>query len=258
MTKRETSFDKGLQILRLLAQSRDGIRISDISATLGYPESTVVRLLQTLKDFDLASQDRPRGPYALSYGVLDLAGHMLDGMELRQVARPFLHDLAARTTMAAYLKIPSITSVVTVDAAIPPRAWVPDFEIGRRYPMHRSSLGQAMLAARGDAAIREYLQAVDASENGEEPLEDVARFLRQVKRAQERGYAVNQTGPGGQDSVAAAIRRFDGEVVGAVGVGFRHDSGVIGTPVEQQVSHEVVTTARSISFAVGYRADRLI
>jgi DNA-binding IclR family transcriptional regulator len=160
--------------------------------------------------------------------------------------------------MAAYLKVPSGDSVVTVDAAIPPRAWLPNFEIGRRFPMHRSSMGKAMLAARGEAAVTAHVDALKSAGNEDVVLEDEEAFLAEMAQARERGYAVNQVPGSSQHSIGAPIRRFDSQVVGAVGVGFRADAGVLGSPREHEVSHEVLTTARSISFAIGYQADRLI
>jgi len=117
---KETSLEKGLNTLLVLSKAGDGMTVSELSTALGYPESTVARLLQTLKRAGYVWQGQRRGPYKAGYRVLELAGNLLEGMELRRRARSALHELASRLRMVAYLKVKSGAEVVTVDVAVPP------------------------------------------------------------------------------------------------------------------------------------------
>jgi len=254
----ETSLDKGLKILHTLSSANDGMTVSELSATLGYPESTVVRLLQTLKQTGYVWQGKRRGPYKIGYRVLELAGNLLEGMELRQAARPFLHDLASKLGFVAFLKVKSGAEVVTIDVAVPPLAQVGEDEIGRRLPMHISSPGKVILAFRGEGEIREYIERIGLTPVTSHTITDPARFMEEMRLTRARGYAINREESGDIDSIAAPVMRFDGKVIASVAVAFSPGLGILGAERERMVANEVMATARRISFSIGYRADQLV
>ena len=159
-SRQDTSVEKALNILLRLSSASDGVSVSQIASDLGYPPYTVVRLLHIMRKMGFVWQEKPRAPYKIGYRILELAGNLLEGMELRQAARPFLHDLASKLGFVAYLKVTSGPHVVTVDVAVPPLAVAAPDEIGRRLPMHVCSPGKVILAFRGDQEVNKYIQQV--------------------------------------------------------------------------------------------------
>ena len=255
---KETSLEKGLSTLLLLSKSGDGLTVSELSTTLGYPESTVARLLQTLKRAGYVWQGQRRGPYKAGYRVLELAGNLLDGMELRRRARSSLHELASRLRMVAYLKVKSGAETVTIDVAVPPLASVPQEEIGNRLPMHACSPGKVLLAARGDREIWQYIHEVGLARLTPATVTDAETFIDEMALTRTRGYAVNRCESGDVHSIAAPVMRFDGKVIAAVAVSFSPNADILGTPRESTTVHEVVEAAHRISFSIGYRVDQLV
>jgi DNA-binding IclR family transcriptional regulator len=256
--RKETSLEKGLNILHTLSSASDGKTISELSSALGYPESTVLRLLHTLKRVGYVWQGKRRGPYKVGYRVLELAGNLLDGMELRRISRSFLHELASKVGMVAYLQVKSGPEVVTVDVAVPPLASGQEDEIGRRLRLHACSPGKAILAARGDREVREYIQEAGLTPLGPHTITDPERFMEEMRLTRDRGYAINLQESGPVHSIAAPIKRFDGKAVASVAVSFSPTIDILGSERELAIANEVMEAARRMSFSIGYRADQLV
>ncbi|MET0740880.1 MAG: helix-turn-helix domain-containing protein [Candidatus Nanopelagicales bacterium] len=143
----ETSqtLDRGLRVLSLLAQARDGLSINDLAASLGVSRTVVYRLLTTLEAHDLVRRDS-EGMARLGFGVARLAGrvHPL----LRRAALPVLRRLADDVGATAHLTIAEGEEAVAVAVVEPSRT---DYHVayreGARHPLGRGAAGRAIGAA---------------------------------------------------------------------------------------------------------------
>lgn len=255
----ETSLEKGLNILRLLSVAAEGMTVSELSTALNYPPSTVARLLNTLKSTGYIWQGGRRGVYKIGYDILELAGNLLKNMEVRQVARPYLHELAANTHLPAQLKVPSGLDAVLVDVAIPPMTIPLTFEMGRRLLMHISTLGRAILAYRSDPEVQDYMKRVQEVARPSEQIEDGQDFLEKMESIRQRGFEIRDLN-GRFHSLAAPILRYDGRPIASVGVGggFGFDPDLsLSEPELWRIAQHTVTAARRISFSLGYHANQL-
>ena len=255
----ETSLEKSLRILHALSTAREGMTVSELSSALGYPPSTVARLLGVLKRTGYVWQGSRRGVYKLGYDILELAGNLLKNMEVRQAARPYLHELAANTHLPAQLKVTSGIDVVVVDVAVPPLATPLTFEMGSRMLMHTSTLGRTILAYRDRDEIQDYVERANTVAPPHERIQDLASFLSELKGIRDRGYEARYV-DGRFHSVAAPIMRYDARAIASVGAGSGFGFSPAMDPSEQAIQHvaqETVATARKVSFALGYHASQL-
>ncbi len=149
----ETSqtLDRGLRVLSLLAQARDGLSVNDLAASLEVSRTVVYRLLTTLEAHDLVRRDS-EGRARLGFGVARLAGrvHPL----LRRAALPVLRRLADDVGATAHLTIAEGEEAVAVAVVEPSRT---DYHVayreGARHPLGRGAAGRAIGASVGaDAA----------------------------------------------------------------------------------------------------------
>lgn len=255
----DNSIERAMHILLYLSTVSDGAAVSQIASELDYPSYTVVRTLKTLKGMGFVWQEKSRAPYKIGYRVLELAGNLLEGMELRQAARPFLHQLANETGLPAYLKVKTGYEVITIELAIPPNAVVQSDEIGRRLPLHTSSPGKAILAARGEQEVKEYLSEHGLDKVTRDTITDPDAFLLEMRLTRQRGYAINRHESSlGTVSFAAPIMRFDGKPIAAVAVSTHDGNGTPDQEKELALSRSVMEYARRISFAIGYGAESLV
>jgi DNA-binding IclR family transcriptional regulator len=93
---------KGLRILDLLAQTRDGLRATDVARHFGLNLNTAGRLLATLEASGFAARN-VRGEYTLGAKVIAAAVRRLNIPNLANLAHPYLAALRDATSETALL-----------------------------------------------------------------------------------------------------------------------------------------------------------
>lgn len=143
----ETSqtLDRGLRVLELLAETPEGLTVTEVAAALGVSRTVVYRLVVTLEHHGLVRRSAD-GRCRLGMGVLALArqGQPL----LRDAALPSLRRLADATAATAYLGVVDGDDVLTLAVAEPRSEVHVAYRPGARMPLDRGAAGRAILAAR--------------------------------------------------------------------------------------------------------------
>ena len=181
----------------------------------------------------------------LGIGVLNLGYDVMAQMEIRDIARPFMQELADYANASIYLGIPDGTEFVYVEACRTQASMAIRLGIGSRIPIPSTSMGRAYLAALPDAA-RDALLTKLAEEHGDAWPTMKKATMKAVKHARERGYAMTV----GEwiseaNSAAAVIRRADGHPVYAVNVGGLR-SIITQERLEKDLGPRVLGVARQI------------
>jgi DNA-binding IclR family transcriptional regulator len=145
----ETSqtLDRGLRVLKLLADTDHGLTVTELAAKLGVNRTVVYRLLATLEQHSLVRRDLG-GRARVGLGVLGLA-HQVHPL-LREAALPALRSLADDIGATAHLTLVDGTEALAVAVVEP--TWT-DYHVayrtGFRHPLDRGAAGRAILAGRG-------------------------------------------------------------------------------------------------------------
>jgi len=144
----ETSqtLDRGLRVLRLLADSPHGITVSEVAEELGIGRTVVYRLVATLEQHGLARRDHA-GRLHVGLGVLPLAG----GLQpvLRDLALPVLRPLAERLGCTAHLTVVDGGEALAVAVVEP--SWTDyhvGYRVGARHRLEIGAAGKAILLGR--------------------------------------------------------------------------------------------------------------
>ncbi|GIH91740.1 IclR family transcriptional regulator [Planobispora siamensis] len=140
------TLERGLRLLRLLADGHRGLTPTELAAELGLSRPAVYRLLTTLQEGGFVRRDGD-GRVHLGFGVLVLARavHPL----LREGALPALRRLAEEVGATAHLTIAEGDDGLAVAVVEP--SWT-DMHVayreGSRHPLTRGAAGLAILALR--------------------------------------------------------------------------------------------------------------
>src|SRR4030066_2183202 len=129
-------------ILDILGQNPQGISIRDLSARVKLPKGTTHRLLSSLTYFGYVRQDPRTRNYFLGLKFVELGQILLQQLDLRKEAQPFLRDLAERTKETVHLVILDRNEVVYIDKLETdqnPSGLKMDSKKGLRQPPHSSS-----------------------------------------------------------------------------------------------------------------------
>jgi DNA-binding IclR family transcriptional regulator len=147
----ETSqtLDRGLRVLKLLADTDHGLTVTELSQRLGVNRTVVYRLLATLEQHALIRRDLG-GRARVGLGVLRL-GRQVHPL-VREAALPALRSLAEDIGATAHLTLVDGSEALAVAVVEP--TWT-EFHVayraGFRHPLDRGAAGRAILAARQTA-----------------------------------------------------------------------------------------------------------
>ena len=144
----ETSqtLDRGLRVLELLADSPEGLTVTEIAAALGVSRTVVYRLVVTLEQHGLLRRGAD-GRARMGLAVLSLARYVQP--LLREAAAPSLRRLADATGATAHLTVVDGQDALAVAVVEPTRSdFHVAYRVGARHPLDRGAAGKAVLAAR--------------------------------------------------------------------------------------------------------------
>src|SRR5690554_8154729 len=100
MSRKESSnqsIDRAFTVLERLSLHKDGLGVTELSEMIGLPKSSTYRILSSLSVNGYVKKDTLTERYKLSYMILQLAGRLLESIDLRLIARGHLEKLSERT-----------------------------------------------------------------------------------------------------------------------------------------------------------------
>lgn len=140
----ETSqtLDRGLRALKVLAETPQGLTITELSARLEVNRTVVYRLISTLEQHGLVRRDA-RSRLFVGLGVLQLASAVQP--LLRDLAMPVLRSLAESLGSTAHLTVADGDEALALAVVEP--TWT-DFHVayrvGARHPLSQGAAGKAI------------------------------------------------------------------------------------------------------------------
>jgi IclR family KDG regulon transcriptional repressor len=241
------SLDRALNLLEAL---QSGPRsVSELSADVGLPRTTVFRLLS---DLELRGyvQRRTPGWFTLSLKVLELAGAVLDQLEVREASQDVLAEVASRTGRTAHLAIRDgvhAICVARVESPNPLRLSVP---IGRRTPLYAGAASRVLLAYAPED-LREQVASGPLNKLARHTATTRRELLARLARIRADGYAITfSEAYEGVHGVAAPIRDGHDQVVAAISLG-----GV--QPASDREERRLVDTTVAAAARISARLGRL-
>ena len=231
--------------------------LSVMARRAGLEPATAHRLVSTLVEAGLLTQTRVRGSYRLGNRLLDLGFSVLDQIEVRRIAMPYLVAFHAEThpRAASSLLVPDGHDMLNVER-LPPRDWgllvIP--RLGHRFPMHAGAAGKAYLAALPEAEARAILTAEPLARLTPRTQTDLDQLLAELAEVRERGFGVSdQESVAGSRSIAAAVLDAHGRPVATLAAQAATSDLTIEAMVET-IAQRLVGVAAQISATLGYEA----
>jgi IclR family acetate operon transcriptional repressor len=182
------SVGRALAILDALAQAPDGLGVNEVARRIGVNASTASRLLGTLERGRMVERATAGGPYRLGLRLIALADGVLARLDVRELARPQLRELVARTGETATLSVPGGSEAVTVDFVPGESSVVSVARLGRPSVGHATAAGKVVLAFGADGAPAGELTAfTDRTIVDADALDDEIAAVRSRGWAQAEG-----------------------------------------------------------------------
>ncbi|MDE1954879.1 MAG: IclR family transcriptional regulator, partial [Betaproteobacteria bacterium] len=183
-----TALARGLEVLACFRSRDRALGNQDIARRCALPKSTVSRLTYTLTRLGYLSQDEDSGRYRLGSATLALGSSVLARMDMRQLARPWMQQLADATGTMVSLGLRDRLSMIYVENCRSPSALTLSLDVGSRIPLGSSAMGRAWLAAAPEAERASLLEELAAQE-GEHWPQLRAGIERSLREQRELGCA---------------------------------------------------------------------
>ncbi len=210
------SIGRALSLLTALAEAGPGgAGLAQLAEATGINKSTAYRALSTFRLHGYATQS-PEGDYRLGPAAIGLVDRFLSRDNLVRALHPALVEISREAQELVHLGTWQDDEVVYLDKVEPAsraiRVWS---AIGQRVPIASSSLGRALLAARGtpDGSLGVYIRSLP---RGREVTE--ARLREAVASARSCGYsAENEENEPGVACIGLALTSH-GDAVAAISI----------------------------------------
>jgi DNA-binding IclR family transcriptional regulator len=165
-----TALARGLTVLRRIAAADAPVSNRELTELTGIPKPTVSRITATLVSagflFRLPDSER----FVLTASVLELSNGFLRNFDIRARSRPFLIELAERTSLSVHLAVRDRLDMVVIDVIRPRSAMlVSRLEVGSRMDLTRTAVGRAYLAALAEPDRRALLAGLQAAAGDDWP-----------------------------------------------------------------------------------------
>lgn len=243
------SVERALDIFELLASSRVGLTLSDLSQSLGVPKSSVHYLLNTLQSRGYVNRNETSKRLLLGLKILTLSNAALRGIELRRHAAPHLRRLMEKSGLTVHLAVLEGDEAVLVDKVEPPGVARIATWVGKRMDLHCSAVGKAIMAYLPEEQVDRLAHDRGFTRYNENTLVARRRIVEEIDRIRKRGFAIeDEEGEIGFRCVGCPIFDREGRITAAVSVA--GTTSQITSEKGARLSKHVKETAAAISQSI--------
>jgi DNA-binding IclR family transcriptional regulator len=245
------AVDRAMNLLELLASSRRGLTLSELSRRLGIPKSTAYYLVYTLVTRGYV-QRAAGGLYSLGFRFADIAGASTAGLNLNVLAKPYLRQIAARLNLTALLAVLGGAEAVIIGNA----TWARDGDagggvwVGRHLDLHCTAQGKALIAHLSEDELDQLLAGRDLAGFTSRTILTLPALKEHLAQVRANGFAVNDEEHAvGSRAVAAPVVDSWGVVIAAISV--RGSTQQIPRTRLRELGAAMVRAARDLSLQSG-------
>lgn len=185
------ALERGLAIIEMLAKSRSGLTLSQLTRYLELPKSSAFCLLRTLESAGYIYREGDLGKYRISLRVCSLAHMALGGIRLREIARPHLRCLSESTGLTVHMAVLEHGACTLVEKMARPEVKPVATWIGKHLGLHCTALGKALSAYIPDEEFQILIREQGLLRHNDNTICSLKRLRAELDNVRERGYAVD-------------------------------------------------------------------
>ncbi|WP_447918664.1 IclR family transcriptional regulator [Achromobacter aegrifaciens] len=202
-----TALARGLDVLRCFRHGVSALGNLDLARLTGLPKPTISRITYTLTELGYLRYHPDTGKYSPGYGVLALGFGLLAGLEVRELAKASMTELARATGGAVALGAFDGDAMTYVEAIHGSSALYLRLPVGYRASLD-SAMGRAYLASLPAQAGADALARLGEAAPAEAAIERARAELRETGCC----YAIGEW-QSGINAVAVPFSSITGEGV---------------------------------------------
>jgi DNA-binding IclR family transcriptional regulator len=185
-----TALARGLDVLRAFTPNEGVLGNQEIVTRTGLPKATVSRLTYTLTKLGYLSHIARLGKYQLAPAALSIGYSTLANMRIRQVARPYMQELANHAGASVSLGSRDRLNLIYVEHCRSKAAVMLRLDMGSRIPLATTAMGRALIAALPEPE-RDWLMSHIARREAERWPQIHAGIDRAIADLATRGFTLS-------------------------------------------------------------------
>ncbi len=252
LTKTNQSVEKVFQIIEIMAQSREPLRLQDISLKVEMPTSTTLRLINTLVTCGYANQNPDTLRYSLSLKFMHIGSLVSSQLTIRDMPIPNLVEQSKECKESVCIAIEQDMEAIYLDVVDGPDGMLRITQrIGKRAPIHSTGVGKLMLLNYDSKQLDYMINTKGLPALTPNTITTKEDLLDELEKIRTQGYALdNEECELGARCISAGIKDYTGNIVAAISV-----SGPItrmSMDYIELIKNTVMGTAKRISELLAY------
>lgn len=247
-----STLANGMALLSCFGDGDQMLANRDFVLRTGLTKANVSRLAFTLVKLGFLRRDACTGRYLLGSPVLSMGYPVLAGMHIRQIARPYMREMAEELCAAVSMGVRDRSQMICVETSRSAASTARLADIGTALPLLGSAMGSAWLACVSTYECeRGVNQALVATDRQGDKVQR-QRIARDLKEFAANGYSSFRDNAETAVTVAVPIRMpVDSEIV-VLDCAVRRLSNVALESVAA-LGRRLILTVRSIEGAMSLR-----
>jgi DNA-binding IclR family transcriptional regulator len=244
---------KTFAIIESLAEQSKPMGVSDLCKLVGIPKTSAFFILNTLEANEYINKTED-GKYKLGTKFLSISASILNKMDIRELARPFMQKLLDGTRFTVHMAILDKGEALFIEK-LENQSFVKfTTYIGQRQMLHVSGVGKALAAYLPSELIDEIVTAKGLPQITDNTITNANEFKTVLESIRKQGYSVeDEEGEIGVRCIGAPIFNDRHALTASISItALRSELPILDIPV---VGAKVSQIALQISKALGYSND---
>ena len=185
------SVKKAFKILSAVSDSSNGLGISDLSKQLKIGKSTVHGITSALEELGVLVRDPLYKRYTVGYSLMELCRSAYSKIELKDLARKPMEKLMEKVGETVFLGVLNGDHITIVDVVESRNEMKIISPPGTRLPLFAGAAGRVLLSQIEEEKAKGIVQKKGLVRYTSKTVIDHRQFLREIEKAREQGYAVD-------------------------------------------------------------------
>jgi len=185
-------IDRMMQLIDALTATPESASLKTLAAATGLHPSTAHRILNVMVQCGFADRQEP-GTYRLGMRFLELGNIVRSRINVRDIALPYMRELAAATGETVNLSVRQGDEIIYVERTAENRSMMRVVQvIGARAPLHITAAGKIYLSRDEPETVKSYADRTGLKAYTPHSVKSLAALTRELSDVRKQGYALDQ------------------------------------------------------------------
>ncbi len=185
------SVKKAFEILRVVSQSRRGMRVSELARELKMAKSTVHGIASALEELGALVRAPLTKKYKVGPTLLELGKVAFSQIDVKDLARPSMEDLMERTEESVFLGVLNGDRITILDIVESRKELKITSPRGTAISIFAGATGKVFLASMEEERAIEIIRAKELPSFTKNTISDPEKYIQEIRRVKQAGYATD-------------------------------------------------------------------